>query len=145
MSPTRCLAVKNATAHAGDGACFYDDLTLAVTGEIEGQDCSALAAGECAVNCPCTSEEDECRFLSETRPVGLCAQEGCSRESDGECKIIEDLGGCVHLAEVPDWSATLVSGEDGDKVYRGYCATAERCTHLQARYPGVYRCEYGDD
>lgn len=144
VQPSRCLAVAEQTENEGEAACFYDDLTFAETGKIEEQDCSQLAEGECAVNCPCTQSGDRCRFLSETRPIGMCATELCGNGSDSPCSTF-DLGGCVHLAETPDWSSEIIADENADDVLRGQCATTERCEALQARYPGVYNCSYGDD
>lgn len=144
VQPSRCLAVAEQTENEGEAACFYDDLTFAETGEIEEQDCSQLEPGECAINCPCTDSVDRCRFLSETRPVGLCAAQLCGNGSDSSCTTF-DLGGCVHLADTPDWASEIISEEYADDVRRGYCATPERCETLHARYPGDYNCAYGDD
>lgn len=144
VTPSRCIAVKVSITNAGEAACFYDDLTFAETGVIAEQDCSQLAEGECAINCPCSGGSGRCRFLSETRPVGLCASELCGGGTDSKCTSFS-LGECMHLADPPEWASNIIAEEYEDDVRRGYCVARDRCELTQARYPGDYNCGYGDD
>jgi hypothetical protein len=143
VDPERCLTVTDQMDDVPAGACFYDDLTIAETGEIAEQDCSSLESSECAINCPCAAGTGRCRFLSEEKPVGLCSSVICG-DSDSKCVTL-DQGVCMHLADTPAWLSDITPEDAEEDVQRGQCVSMEECEQLQARYPGDFRCGFGDD
>lgn len=153
VTTEECLTARNSVDNPPEPSCFYNDLTIAEDGVIEEQDCSQLAEGECAVNCPCTTEGAHCAYLSEARPVGVCSKSSCISKgettADEFCASVQAGASCMHLANPPQWTEDYSKADwlpdwAGDKTVAfalGFCVDTEVCEAHQGDYPGVFNCQ----
>ena len=144
-----CLRIAAAEGIMPDArTCFYSDFTVPQTGLPDEQDCGTLAEGTCSINCPCdpvahpvieTQVIDRCLFVSEERPVGVCASRApCV---DGSTCLISGsvCAGIAVPAWVQEYADTKRPAEtpSPSAYWKGYCVMRDACEAWAAKNPGV--------
>lgn len=128
--------------------CFYSDFTVPQTGAPAEQSCGSLAAGACAINCPCDPVRhpyiedlqviNRCRYVSEENPVGICT----SPDSCYDGSMCHIPGSVCMKVKVPEWVEEYASTQTGwsfpsPNSEKGYCVMRDACEAWAAKNPGV--------
>ncbi|MFO0708608.1 MAG: hypothetical protein U0353_02145 [Sandaracinus sp.] len=136
MDAAACLFAERQLPGAMRPGCVYPDYTIAETGIIPPTgDCETLRGeGLCSIDCPCASGGDfaDCFGLSETQPIGVCAD---PPYCDPGAVLCWPGQTCVIFWTEPEFAQDMESA-----VHGGRCVPPESCAGFQARVGADWLC-----